>query len=189
MLGRVTSGHAGPFVSPFKLQQTAMTPSHPRLRRDQCSHGGGARQPAGEPDAGQAGDGQEQDPTDAGGIRRPSAAHRSAPYPAERYKRVVLIIDNAPWYRGRPIDKALAESPHLEFYRLPSYNPHLNVIERFWRVLRRRATHNRLFDRLADLKQSVRNSVRYFQTVRGRVGAGRQATPAPQTGQHQRACV
>lgn len=32
-------------------------------------------------------------------------------YPAERYKRVVLIIDNAPWHRGRPIDEALAESP------------------------------------------------------------------------------
>jgi transposase len=89
--------------------------------------------------------------------------------PADRHKRVVLIIDNAPWHRGGPIAEALAEHPHLEFYRLPSYSPHLDVIERFWRVLRRRATHNRLFDRLADLRSSVRNSVRYFQTVRGRV--------------------
>jgi DDE superfamily endonuclease len=55
----------------------------------------------------------------------------------------------------------------LEFKRLPSYSPHLNVIERFWRVLRRRATHNRLFDRLADLKRSIRSSLCYFQTVRG----------------------
>src|SRR5262249_23043377 len=77
--------------------------------------------------------------------------------------------DNAPWHRGRPIDEALADHPHLEFYRLPSYSPHLNVIERFWRVLRRRATHNRLFDRLTDLRRSVRNSLCYFQTVRGRV--------------------
>jgi transposase len=90
-------------------------------------------------------------------------------YPAEEHKRVVLIIDNAPWHRGQTIDEALAENPHLEFYRLPSYSPHLNVIERFWRVLRRRATHNRLFDHLADLKRSIRNSLCYFQTVRGRV--------------------
>jgi transposase len=90
-------------------------------------------------------------------------------YPADGHRRVVLIIDNAPWHRGRPIDDALAEHPHLEFYRLPSYSPHLNVIERFWRVLRRRATHNRLFDRLSELKRSIRNSVCYFQTVRGRV--------------------
>ena len=95
--------------------------------------------------------------------------HVARLYPAERHGRVVLIIDNAPWHRGKLIDEALAEHPHLEFYRLPSYSPHLNVIERFWRVLRRRATHNRLFDRLADLKRSLRSSLCYFQTVRGRV--------------------
>ena len=95
--------------------------------------------------------------------------HVARTYPADRHKRVVLIIDNAPWHRGRPVDDALAECPHLEFYRLPSYSPHLNVIERFWRVLRRRAAHNRLFDRLGDLGRSVRNSLCYFQTVRGRV--------------------
>jgi len=63
----------------------------------------------------------------------------------------------------------MAEYPHLEYYRLPSYSPHLNVIERFRRVLRRRAAHNRLSDRLADLKRSIRDSPRHFQTVRGRV--------------------
>ena len=61
-------------------------------------------------------------------------------YPADKHKRVVLIIDNAPWHRGKPIDEALAENPHLEFKRLPSYSPQLNAIERFWKVLRRRAT-------------------------------------------------
>ena len=104
-------------------------------------------------------------------------------YPAERHKRVVLIIDNAPWHRGQPIDEALADNPHLEFYRLPSYSPHLNVIERFWRVLRRRATHNRFFDRLADLRRSVRNNLCYFQTVRGRIKslvAGCYSRPADQ---------
>ena len=57
-----------------------------------------------------------------------------------------LLIDNAPWHRGKPMDEALAENPHLEFKRLPSYSPQLNPIERFWKMLRRRATHNRLFD-------------------------------------------
>jgi DDE superfamily endonuclease len=104
-------------------------------------------------------------------------------YPAAANKRVVLIIDNAPWHRGKPIDEALADNPHLEFKRLPSYSPQLNVIERFWKVLRRRATHNRLFDRLADLKRSIRASLCYFQTVRGRVRslvAGSYTRPANQ---------
>src|ERR1700733_2297154 len=56
-----------------------------------------------------------------------------------------------------------------QFQRLPSYSPQLNPIERLWKALRRRATHNRLFDTLADLKQSLRANLYYFQTMRGRV--------------------
>jgi hypothetical protein len=95
--------------------------------------------------------------------------HVARLYPAERHARVVLIVDNAPWHRGKLIDEALADHPHLEFYRLPSYSPQLNVIERFWKLPRRRATHNRLFDSLSDLKRSLRASLCYYQTMRGRV--------------------
>jgi hypothetical protein len=95
--------------------------------------------------------------------------HVGRVYPQDRYPEVVLLIDNAPWHAGRPVDEALAANPHLKFKRLPAYSPQLNPIERFWKALRRRATHNRLFDRLADLKGSIRNSLRYFQTVRARV--------------------
>jgi len=105
-------------------------------------------------------------------LQRTFAAHLrqiAARYPAARFPRVVLIIDNAPWHGGEPIQAVLAEFPHLELKRLPSYSPQLNVIERFWKLLRRRATHNRLFETLADLKRSIRNSLRYFQTVRSRL--------------------
>lgn len=95
--------------------------------------------------------------------------HVGRVYSRERHPRVVLVIDNAPWHAGCCVDAALRDNPHLELKRLPSYSPQLNPIERLWRVLRRRATHNRLFDTLADLKRSVRNSLCYFQTVRSRV--------------------
>ena len=52
---------------------------------------------------------------------------------------------------------------------MPSDSPQLNPVERFRKKLRRRATHNRLFDTPADLTASVRNSLRYFQTVRSKV--------------------
>ena len=95
--------------------------------------------------------------------------HVGRVYPEEGHGRVVLVIDNAPWHRGEAVTKALADNPHLELYRLPSYSPKLNPIKRFWKVLRRRATHNRLFETLAELRASLRNSLRYFQTVRSRV--------------------
>lgn len=95
--------------------------------------------------------------------------HVGRVYPRERHRRVVVIIDNAPWHRGQVIAEALRSCPQVELYRLPSYSPCLNVIERFWKKLRRRATHNRLFDTLADLTRAVRAGVRYFQTVRTQV--------------------
>lgn len=58
-------------------------------------------------------------------------------YPRQWYSRVVVIIDNAPWHRGR--------------------------------VLRRRATHNRLFDTMAALRRALRASLCYYQTLRHKV--------------------
>jgi transposase len=107
--------------------------------------------------------------------------HVGRMYPREKFPRVVLLIDNAPWHRGKPIDEALTANPQLELVRLPSSSPQLNPIERFWKVLRRRATHNRLFDTIADLKRSVRAKLCYFQTVRQRVLTlikGRRKKPA-----------
>jgi hypothetical protein len=95
--------------------------------------------------------------------------HVGRQYPAAANPRVVLLIDNAPWHAGELMRAALAENPHLQLKRLPSYSPQLNPIERFWKLLRRRATHNRLFDTLADLRKSLRNSLSYFQTMRIRV--------------------
>jgi transposase len=113
--------------------------------------------------------------TGKGKTRRLQAAfanhlrHIGRVYPQGKHPRVVLIIDNAPWHVGEPVTQALADNPHLEVYRLPSYSPQLNVIERFWKLLRRRATHNRLFDTLAALKRSLRASLCYFQTMHGRL--------------------
>ena len=107
--------------------------------------------------------------------------HVGQAYPQERHKEVVLLIDNAPWHRGQPIAEALRDNPHLEFKRLPSYSPQLNPIERFWKKLRRRATHNRLFDTLADLKASLRASLCYFQTMRAKVKSILEGRPRKKT--------
>jgi transposase len=89
--------------------------------------------------------------------------------PSCRYPKVIITIDNAPWHRGAVVEQVLATYPHLQWYRLPSYSPQLNVIERFWRVLRRRATHNRLFASMAVLRTTLRNNISYFQTMRQKV--------------------
>jgi transposase len=90
-------------------------------------------------------------------------------YPAAQYPRVVVVIDKASWHQGALVTAVLADSPQLELYPLPSYSPQLQVIERFWKVLRRRATHNRLFPTLVQLQRALRNSLCYYQTLKHRV--------------------
>ena len=90
-------------------------------------------------------------------------------YPTTLGKPVVITIDNAPWHQGAEITEVLSLHPHLHLYRLPSYSPQLNLVERFWRVLRRRATHNRLFESMAALKTALRASLCYFHTLRHKV--------------------
>jgi transposase len=90
-------------------------------------------------------------------------------YPARQYPEVVITIENAPWHRGALMEQVLAAHPHLRLKRLPSYSPQLNVIERFWRVLRRRATHNRLFTHMAALRATLRNNLCYYQSIRQKV--------------------
>jgi transposase len=90
-------------------------------------------------------------------------------YPTPRGKPVFGTSDTAPWHRGGGIAEVRAAQPHVQLYRLPRYSPQLNDIERWWRVLRRRATHNRLFASMRELRTALRASFCYFQTVRHKI--------------------
>ncbi|MFY1830281.1 transposase [Myxococcus fulvus] len=82
-------------------------------------------------------------------------------YPAAQHREVVIVIDNAPWHRGLPVDWALRRHPHLTLYRLPPYSPQLQPIARLWRPLRQRATHNLLFDEMTELQHALRSGLGY----------------------------
>ena len=57
---------------------------------------------------------------------------------------------------------------------LPTYSPKLNPVERFWRHLRRKVTHNHFFQTLEQLMDAVfsffRNMAASPDLVRGVVG-------------------
>lgn len=90
-------------------------------------------------------------------------------YPKQFFPQVVLTIDGAPWHRGPRIQKALARVPHVQLYRLPSYSPQLNVIERLWKRLRHHATHNRLFADSAELQRTLGRHFTWLQAHRAEV--------------------
>jgi putative transposase len=70
--------------------------------------------------------------------------------------KVVLVIDNYIIHRSKKTAAVLAKyADRLEVMGLPTYSPKLNLIERLWKHLRRKVTHNHLFACIADLVAAV----------------------------------
>ncbi|MEW5947323.1 MAG: IS630 family transposase [bacterium] len=73
-----------------------------------------------------------------------------------RARMILVILDNARWHHVKMILPWLKEykrALRLDF--LPAYSPDLNCVERVWKLTRRICTHNRYFESLDDLVETV----------------------------------
>lgn len=57
---------------------------------------------------------------------------------------VKIVIDNCKIHDTKAVRTWLALNPRFEFIFLPTYSPNLNIIEAFWRWLKRKVACNRL---------------------------------------------
>jgi len=53
-------------------------------------------------------------------------------------KMTVVILDNAPWHISQSVENKIEqwEQKDMFIFRLPSYSPHLNIIETVWRKIK-----------------------------------------------------
>jgi len=82
--------------------------------------------------------------------------------PGDRYDgpRLVLVVDNYIIHRSKKTLAVLAKyADRLTVFALPTYSPKLNVIELLWKHLRRRVTHNHLFQSITELLAAVEDFV------------------------------
>lgn len=71
-------------------------------------------------------------------------------------QKIVLVVDNFIIHRSHKTQAFLENyKDQLLLFMLPTYSPWLNLIERLWKHLRRKVTHNHLFASLADLVKAV----------------------------------
>jgi transposase len=77
-------------------------------------------------------------------------------------RKVIVILDNARYHHAC-LHKAWREQKSVDFEMLylPPYSPELNPVERVWKITRRKATHNRYFNSLNDVRIAVET---LFQT-------------------------
>ena len=83
-------------------------------------------------------------------------------------RRVVVVLDNAPFHKAGAIQDARAgwKAKGLEHYYLPAYCPHVNLIEGVWRRLKGFfLMPRRFYDSLAELRQGVLSALRLLGAV------------------------
>jgi len=67
-----------------------------------------------------------------------------------------VILDNASAHKAPLVEAFLVENKdRIELIFLPTYSPHLNLIERLWRMMRHQVTRGVFFDSLDELAVAV----------------------------------
>jgi transposase len=65
--------------------------------------------------------------------------------------RIHLFLDNARYHHAKLVqDWMNAPDRRIVLHFIPAYCPHLNPIERLWRVMHENITHNRCYDKFAE---------------------------------------
>jgi transposase len=77
----------------------------------------------------------------------------------KQYKRPIILIEDGARYHGgkivNPSKEKYKDEGSLFVYRLPSYSPDYNPIEKLWKNTKKDATHCKYFPTFEDLRSSV----------------------------------
>jgi transposase len=71
-----------------------------------------------------------------------------------RGRRLLVVLDNAPYNHADTVTQA-TEKLRMELLYLPTYSPNLNLIERFWKVLKRKVARNHYYATFAEFRTAM----------------------------------
>ena len=82
-------------------------------------------------------------------------AKLAARYPGEA---ITLVLDNARYQKCALVTE-YAASLHIELLYLPAYSPNLNLIERFWRYVRKECLYSHYYPKFDQFKQALTDCI------------------------------
>jgi transposase len=82
-------------------------------------------------------------------------AQLAARYPGEL---ITVVLDNAR-YQKCALVTGYAASLHIELLYLPAYSPNLNLIERFWRYVRKECLYSHYYPKFDQFKQALTDCI------------------------------
>jgi len=71
---------------------------------------------------------------------------------------ITLVLDNARYQRNAVV-QALASQLGITLLFLPSYSPNLNLIERLWKFIKRRALYGRYHPTFAEFQAAIQETL------------------------------
>jgi transposase len=77
-------------------------------------------------------------------------------------RKIVVIVDNAPYYFNSEVVGYIANSRQLEMVYLPPYSPNLNLIERVWGFMKKKVCYNQYYEKFSDFKDAIGD---FFQNL------------------------
>lgn len=69
-------------------------------------------------------------------------------------KHLLVVLDNARYQRASRV-QVLAAQLQIELLFLPPYSPNLNLIERFWKFLRKHVLRNKYYPTFAQFQGAI----------------------------------
>lgn len=77
---------------------------------------------------------------------------------------ITLVLDNARYQRNA-IVQALAAQLGITLLYLPSYSPNLNLIERLWKFIKRKALYGRYYPRFDEFRTAIQTCLSEVSTT------------------------
>jgi transposase len=77
---------------------------------------------------------------------------------------ITLVLDNARYQRNAAV-QGLARELGITLLFLPSYSPNLNLIERLWKFIKRRALYGRYHPTFADFQAAIQETIDGLPTI------------------------
>ncbi|MCP3681019.1 MAG: IS630 family transposase, partial [Gammaproteobacteria bacterium] len=67
---------------------------------------------------------------------------------------IYAIVDNAKYYKNTHV-QAYIKTSRIKMIFLPTYSPNLNLIERFWKLLKKQVINNSYYEHFRDFQSAV----------------------------------
>lgn len=77
---------------------------------------------------------------------------------------ITVVLDNARYQKCRVV-MILAEVLNIELLYLPSYSPHLNLIERLWKFVRNQCLYSKYYEEFDDFKTAIEACIEKANTT------------------------